>query len=189
MDLGRLPDEKLAEITETAKRGLSLFFEAGVRKWSKYQFSVFWLYRINASRIYDRDYYELDFDDPRITETVQAWQNKGYLELIGRDDLYVEMLKPFGVYESEATNDEVVEVLDIAKAGLTRFYYETGGKWQRFEFVTLFIGSAHDYKVSFSDPRIQEAIRSWIDDGFIKYIGEEDLFIEVIEPFPPVSRM
>ena len=71
MSLGRMSDDQLSEIIEKAKKGLSLFFEAGIRKWSKYNFSVFFLHKADASRIYNRDYCELEFDDTRIIETIR----------------------------------------------------------------------------------------------------------------------
>jgi hypothetical protein len=77
-------------------------------------------------------------------------------------------------------NDTAIRnLLDIAKAGIDRFYSEGYVRWSRENFQRLL-----GHKVDIEDPCIQSALRAWEEIGVIRLVGQDDCYIEVLKPFP-----
>jgi len=66
-------------------------------------------------------------------------------------------------------------IINIGERGLWRFYDEVFTKWSRQKLASLFSN------IDLENPEIQRELKLLESQGFIKIIGEEDLYLEVIK--------
>ena len=66
--------------------------------------------------------------------------------------------------------------IEIAKAGINRFWDEGYTKWPRAKLQSLFLNKSLD------GDQVQEAFSDWENEGYIRIILESDVYIEVLKP-------
>ncbi|MCP4088491.1 MAG: hypothetical protein GY746_01675 [Gammaproteobacteria bacterium] len=80
--------------------------------------------------------------------------------------------------EDKLNNDSMRSALEIAKAGIDRFYFEGYTKWPKSKFQQLL--GPH---INLDDQRIRYTLLAWENAGIIQYIDTEDVYICILKPF------
>jgi hypothetical protein len=82
----------------------------------------------------------------------------------------------------ENKNITITYVMDVLKAGFKRFYYEGSNKWSKQHINGIIRDVLKCRDKDMSNPKVQEILKEWEKAGFIRIIGEEDRYLEVINP-------
>ena len=75
-------------------------------------------------------------------------------------------------------NADTAQIIEVAKAGLSRFYDEGFYQWPEAKLRVVF-GNR-----DLEDPLIQAALVAWQQQGIIRLVARPDLYIEMIKDFP-----
>ncbi len=69
--------------------------------------------------------------------------------------------------------------MQIAKAGIDRFFSEGYSQWSRDNFQKL-LGTS----LSVDDDRVLFTLYSWEDAGIVQFVGESETYLRVLRGFP-----
>lgn len=81
--------------------------------------------------------------------------------------------------DARLSNHDVRKRLQVAKAGIDRFFSEGYTQWPRESFQRL-LGP----DVSLDDDRIRFSLYGWEDAGIVQFVGEDQIFVKVLRAFP-----
>ena len=84
---------------------------------------------------------------------------------------------------TDIDDNEMKEMLDIIKRGLSRFYSEGFTHWTKQDLLNSF-----KKDVDINDPRIQATLQSWQSKGYIRLVGDNDQYLTVYKPFPSSEK-
>jgi len=84
---------------------------------------------------------------------------------------------------TDIDDNDMKEMLDIIKKGISRFYDEGFTHWTKQDLLNSF-----KKDVDINDPRIQVALQSWQSKGYIQLVGDDDQYLEVNKPFPSSDK-
>lgn len=82
MQFAEIDDIDMKEMLDIIKRGISRFYHEGFTHWTKQDL-------LNSFKK------DVDLNDPRIQAALQSWQGEGYIRLVGDNEHYLEVYKPF----------------------------------------------------------------------------------------------
>lgn len=77
-----IDDNEMKEMLNIITRGISRFYYEGFTSWTKQDL-------LNSFKK------DVDINDPRIQAALQSWQSEGYIRLVGDNEEYLEVYKPF----------------------------------------------------------------------------------------------
>lgn len=78
----------------------------------------------------------------------------------------------------KSKSEDFSESLDVIKAGIERFYSEGYIKWSKKNFLKLF-----NEDIDINDPEIISVLEEWEKNGIIRFVGKDEVFIEVLKTF------
>ena len=81
--------------------------------------------------------------------------------------------------DARLSNHDVRKRLQVAKAGIDRFFSEGYFQWSQDNFHRL-LGP----DVSLDDDRILFTLYGWEDAGIVQFVGKDDIYVEVLRGFP-----
>lgn len=81
--------------------------------------------------------------------------------------------------DAKLDNREARKIMQIAKAGIDRFFSEGYSQWSRDNFQKL-LGPS----VSVDDDRVLFTLYGWEDAGIIQFVGESETHLRVLRAFP-----
>jgi hypothetical protein len=82
MNDNKLTDKEITSLMDAIQHRIDRFLSEGQEEWSKKNLS---------------DHFNdgVDLDDDRIQAALRGWEKAGIIQLIGREDVYFKVLKPF----------------------------------------------------------------------------------------------
>lgn len=81
--------------------------------------------------------------------------------------------------DARLSNHDVRKRLQVAKAGIDRFFSEGYHQWSRDSFQRL-LGP----DVGLNDDRVLFTLYGWEDAGIVQLVGEDEAYVEVLRGFP-----
>jgi len=81
--------------------------------------------------------------------------------------------------DARLSNHDVRKRLQVARAGIDRFFSEGYLQWSRDSFQRL-LGP----DVSLDDDRVLFTLYGWEDAGIVQFVGNDEIYVEVVRGFP-----
>jgi len=81
--------------------------------------------------------------------------------------------------DEKVPDSRVIDIMNVVKAGLNRFYTDGNYRWSKSEFLKLFYE-----KLDLSDLRVQEILDSWEKSGWVRLDKNDDQYITVLKRPP-----
>ncbi len=82
MDKINPTDQEVDYLLGVAQAGINKSWSEGFYEWSNEEFGVL---------LHER----VDLEDPRVQAGLQEWEKAGVIQLVGKEDVYFKVLKPF----------------------------------------------------------------------------------------------
>lgn len=146
------------------KNRLTKSFLSGKTKWSKDDLSIA---TAGGPRI----------DSPELLAVLKEWESQGIIRVTDTQLAFLEILQPFPEHLN-STDEKIRLSLNGIKARVNRFFSEGDQVWSK-EALRHHLEPG----VSIDETQIQSELRRWQDEGFIEFIGRDDVYFKVRKEF------